>query len=109
MMGSSVTVVQGFDMDKYLESKMVTDFYVTDATVDNVTSQYNDYAGVSEEDRETFSKIDGITGIGSVYMLEGSHKVEGKAVERAKKKSVRIIRCLLICTAFHHISGIRLK
>ena len=85
MMGSSVTVAQGFDMDKYLESKMVTDFYVTDATVDNVTSQYNEYAGVSEEDRVAFSKIDGITGIGSVYMLEGSHKTEGRAAERAKK------------------------
>ncbi|MDD6646212.1 MAG: ABC transporter permease [Firmicutes bacterium] len=85
MLNSTVTVVKGFDMDKYIRNYVVSDFYVSDASAMNEYSSSPDYEGVSEVDADAFRELEGITGFGRVFMHETRKKLEGDELAEMKK------------------------
>ena len=85
LLNGTVTLVKGFDMDKYIENSVVSDFYVTDATVTNLNSIEKNFNGVSADFQKQLANINGITAIGSVYMKEQRHKFSDEKKENAKQ------------------------
>lgn len=68
LLNSVYTIVTGFDMDKYLADKLLTDFEVSSASIYNFSSPETDYQGVTKEFQEELSSQDGVTDIGNVYL-----------------------------------------
>ena len=62
------TLVHGFDMDKFLASRVVSDFMMTDATILNVGASSRELRGISEQDYAAVSQLEGLEGIGRVYL-----------------------------------------
>lgn len=85
LLNGTVTLVNGFDMDKYIENSVVSDFYVTDASITNLSSAAEIYDGVSADLRGRISELEGITEMGSVYMKESLHKLSGEKLENGKR------------------------
>ena len=85
LLNATFTLINGFDMDKYIENKAVSDFYITDASLVNVNSPVNIYNGVSKEIQEEIKNLNGITDFGSVYMRETQHKFNETGFSNAKK------------------------
>lgn len=72
MLNSIYSLVQGFDMDKFISSMTVSDFSVADATLDNLSVNFEDIVldGVTEEFLEALEEQSGVTDIGNIYMKE---------------------------------------
>lgn len=85
LLNGTVTIVSGFDMDKYIENQVVSDFYISDASLMNMTSAESVYNGVSKEDIEAMKSLQGITDFGNVYMREMQHKLDDTGFKNAKK------------------------
>ena len=83
LLQTTVTITKGYDMDKYLKEKAVSDFMFTDSGILNLTgtSAYDD---ITPEVMSDINKIPGLTETGYVYMREYLHKVEDKVIQRAK-------------------------
>lgn len=77
LLNSVYTIVSGFDMDKYLADKLLTDFEVSSASVYNFSSLETDYAGVTEEFQKELSSQKGITDIGNIYLDGIVHNYSG--------------------------------
>ncbi|MCL2054461.1 MAG: ABC transporter permease [Oscillospiraceae bacterium] len=94
MLNSAYSAAQSFDMDKYLENSLVTDFAVTDATVLNygIVDSVND--SITHEFLNELEEH-GITEYGCVYFEQTmEHKLTEKAYENfirffdAKRESI---------------------
>ena len=85
LLNGTFTLINGFDMDKYIENQAVSDFYITDASVMNLNSTVEIFNGVSKELQDEIKALDGITDFGSVYMQETQHKLNETGAENAKK------------------------
>lgn len=75
LLNSTFTLINSFDMDKYIENRAVSDFYITDASMVNLNSPVKSYNGVSHELQQELRKLKGVTDFGSVYMKETQHKL----------------------------------
>lgn len=84
LLNGTVTIVSGFDMDKYIKESIVSDFYMTDATLINPAILAGIFDGITPELVEEVEKLDGVTDSGCVYMEEYEHKLDKPALERAK-------------------------
>ncbi|MDD7176623.1 MAG: FtsX-like permease family protein [Lachnospiraceae bacterium] len=84
LLNGTVTIVSGFDMDKYIKESIVSDFYMTDAAMTNPMHTVEVTDGVSPELVETVGKLAGVTDSGCVYMKEYEHKPDEPALARAK-------------------------
>lgn len=64
------SLISGFDMDKFVSNMVVSDFSVSDATLDNVSVQMGDRVldGVTEEFLRDLSEQDGVEEIGNIYV-----------------------------------------
>lgn len=85
ILNSTITIVKGFDMNKFLKNYAVTDFYVTDSSIANLASDEDLYDGVSKQDIDAFKSMDGITGSGCVYMAENNQTVDGNSLSNELK------------------------
>ena len=85
LLNGTFTLINGFDMDKYIENQAVSDFYITDASVMNLNSTVEIFNGVSKELQDEIKALDGITDFGSVYMQETQHKFNETGAENAIK------------------------
>lgn len=72
MLNCIYSLVQGFDMDKFVSSMTVSDFSVADATLDNLSVDYDSIVmdGVTEEFLDSLGKQKGVEDIGNIYMKE---------------------------------------
>ena len=70
LLNGTVTIVSGFDMDKYIKESIVSDFYMTDASMTNPMSMEAMTDRVSPELVEEVEELDGVTDGGCVYMEE---------------------------------------
>lgn len=72
LLNSVYGMVTGFDMDSFVASKVVSDFSVSDATLDNlnVDLEAKVVDGVTEEFRQALSEQEGIREMGNLYMSE---------------------------------------
>lgn len=84
LLNGTVTIVSGFDMDKYIKASIVSDFYMADATMTNPMSMEAMTDRVSPELVEEVEKLDGVTDGGCVYTEEYVHKLDEPALTRAK-------------------------
>ncbi len=85
LLNTVFTIVNGFDMEKYLSNQIVSDFRISDATILNNAGLSGDILnGVSEEDIARFREIDGVTDFGCVYMQEQKHVLSGAALQTAR-------------------------
>lgn len=64
--------VQGFDMDKFVSNLVVSDFSIADATLDNLSVNYESIVtdGVTEEFLDELKKRKGVEEIGNIYLKE---------------------------------------
>lgn len=85
LLNGTFTLVNSFDMEKYIEDRAVSDFYITDASVINLNSTVKIFNGVSKELQDEIKSLNGITDFGSVYMQEAQHKFNETGVKNAKK------------------------
>ena len=84
LLNGTVTIVNGFDMDKYIKESIVSDFYMTDAAMTNPMHMVEITDGVTPELVEEVVKLEGVTDSGCVYMKEYEHKPDASALTRAK-------------------------
>lgn len=84
ILSGTVTLVKGFDMDKFIRSYSATDFYVTSASLLNVSSPETDYAAVSAEDAKALKDLAGVTDFGGVYLMENYLDLEGDLQKRTE-------------------------
>lgn len=81
LLNGTVTLVKGFDMDKYIQQYLVSDFYISDASVINLMSSDKIYNGVNSDLRELITSLDGVTETGNVYMKEYVHTMDKTRME----------------------------
>lgn len=72
MLNSIYSLVRGFDMDKFVSSMTVSDFSVADATLDNLSVDYESIVtdGVTKEFLEALHKQKGVEDVGNIYLKE---------------------------------------
>lgn len=72
LLNSIYSLVQGFDMDKFVSSMTVSDFSVTDATLDNLSVAWDSIVrdGVTTDFLKALDQQKGIEEKGSIYMKE---------------------------------------
>ncbi len=67
ILNSVYTLVTGFHMEAYVSRMSISDFYVTDATVDNTSSSSRNTADVPEDFLEELKAQPDVTETGNVY------------------------------------------
>lgn len=72
MLNSIYSLVQGFDMDKFVSSMAVSDFSVADATLDNLSVNYDAIItdGVTKKFLDALGKQKEVKETGNIYMKE---------------------------------------
>ena len=85
LLTGTYTLVQGFDMDKFLSHKVVTDFLVTDASVISGTARTPVLDGVTDAALDEIAALPGLESMGSVYMREILHTFSDEAWQRAQE------------------------
>lgn len=73
LLNSTATMINGFDMDQYLKNSVISDFYMTDASIANVGTLQEVYNGVSRELQQEIKAFPEVTETGCVYMQEYAH------------------------------------
>ena len=68
LLNSVYSILKGFDMDKYVASRSVSDFMVADATVDNPAIYENVIDGVTKEIYDSIAAMPEVEEMGSVYL-----------------------------------------
>lgn len=70
LLNSVYSLIQGFDIDKFVANMTVSDFSVADATLDNMSVDYDSIVldGVTEEFLEALKGQKGVEEVGNIYM-----------------------------------------
>lgn len=85
LLNSVYTVVTGFDMDRFISNYMITDFSVTDATINTYTGRDTVYDGVTTDFIEAINEREDIEKIGNIYMIGNEHKLSDKEYADLKR------------------------
>ncbi|MGZ9584711.1 ABC transporter permease [Paenibacillus marinisediminis] len=81
LLNSVYTMVTGFDMDKYLETEIQTDFVIGDVGLFNVNIGFSGQDTVTEELVASLASREDVEDIGSVYFTAGEHPITGTTLE----------------------------
>ena len=84
LLQTTVTVTKGYDMDKYLKEKAVSDILLTDS---NILTAMGDgtFDRITPDVMRDIDQIPGLTETGYVYMREYLHHVDDKVISRTKE------------------------
>ena len=85
LLNGTATLIRCFDMDKFIAHEIVTDVYMTDASVYNVVAGVRFFNSITPQIRDEVRALPGVTDVGSVYMQEYGHELKGGAYENAKR------------------------
>ena len=83
LLNAAVTVSRGFDMDKYIENMVVSDFYITDKTITNPVGGEKRIDSITPETADALKGTGMAEETGSTYMREKFHTLSGTAYENA--------------------------
>lgn len=72
ILNSVYTTVRGFDMDKFLESVMISDYMVTDRSIIQYLG-YRELEGVTQEFEEALRSQEGVENLSEIYQSIGGH------------------------------------
>lgn len=81
ILNSVYTMIQGFDMDKYVGQYIVGDALVTDASILNSSVSERTIDGITPEIKKELETMDGIQEVHNVYFTGGNIKLSQKAKE----------------------------
>ena len=72
LLNSIYSLIKGFDMDKYVSNMIVSDFSVSDATLDNFSIDWQSIVkdGVTEDFLNDLGKQEGVEEVGNIYLKE---------------------------------------
>ncbi len=84
LLNITATISRGFDMDKYIQSSVVSDFYITDKTITHATGGERKLDGIPPELAEEVKSNSGVSETGCTYIREQKHILSDKAYENAK-------------------------
>lgn len=80
LLNSIFSLVSGFDMDKFISSQTISDYMVTDATLDNMSispvSRVTD--GVTEDFTKELKRQKGISEVGNIYVDQTDHTLSSQ-------------------------------
>ena len=84
LLQTTITITSGYDMDKYLKEKAVSDIMLTDS---NILTAMGDgtFDEVTPEVMNDINQIPGLTETGYVYMREYIHNAEDKVISRTEE------------------------
>jgi ABC-type transport system, involved in lipoprotein release, permease component len=85
LLASIISLVNGFDMGKYLEDQMQTDFAVADQSLYNAMMFETNTEGVDQEILTAIDNLDGLEASGNIYIFEDEHQLSQDAVKRANE------------------------
>ena len=85
LLGSVISIVNGFDMEEYLKNQMRTDFAVAHQSLYNAMSSQTDYEGVTPELLTELGVLPGLKAIGNIYFMEENHRLTTEAAHRASE------------------------
>lgn len=95
LLNITFSLTRGFDMDKYLQDHIVSDFYVTDASLLNGFSAARSFNSLTPEVQEQLEALDGVTETGHMYMREykytlndNEHKTVKEIIDRHAAEGV---------------------
>lgn len=88
LLNSIYSIIQGFDMDKFVASMTVSDFSIADATLDNLSVDYSSIVtdGVTKEFLGALGKQKGVEDIGNIYIKEINPTFTDEAYALVKKR-----------------------
>lgn len=81
LLNTTYTILQGFDLEKYVETQTNGDFEVTDWTIASPGVYEKNVEGIDREFEEAVSQIPGLTRFEKVYSGEGGASLTEEAVE----------------------------
>lgn len=104
LLNSIYSLILGFDMDKFVASMTVSDFSVADATLDNLSVDFNAIVtdGVTEEFLEALEGQKGVEEIGNIYMKDLSPTFTDEAYGLIEE---RIIKNLQVREEYGSLMG----
>lgn len=85
LLNAAVTISRGFDMDKYIQNMVVSDFYITDKTVTSPIGGERKLDSITPEIINDVKNFAGISEIGCTYMRQQMHSLSDMAYENTKK------------------------
>lgn len=84
LLQATVTITDGYDLDKYLHEKAVADLMLTDSRI--LTSMGEaEFDDITPQVRQDVESLDGVTETGSVYMREIRHHMDDAHVKRVRE------------------------
>ncbi len=84
LLQATVTITDGYDLDKYLQQKAVSDLMLTDSRILTAAGD-TDFDDITPQVRQDVESLDGVTETGSVYMREIQHDLDDAHVERVRE------------------------
>lgn len=86
LLNTTVTLVNGFDHEKYLENYAVSDFCISAAELHNpnILTDGESTDGITPEVMEDIEQLSGVEKTGYVYFGEYVHSLSAEALERAE-------------------------
>lgn len=84
ILNSVYTTVRGFDMDKFLESVMISDYMVTDRSIVQYLG-YRELQGVTKEFEEALRSQEGVENLSEIYQSGGNHVFSDTEWERMEQ------------------------
>ncbi len=85
LLNVAVTVSRGFDMDKYIQNMVVSDFYITDKTITSSAGGDINLESITPETTDAVKKLNGVSETGCTYMQQQMHILSDNACENAKR------------------------
>lgn len=81
----TVTLSRGFDMDKYIQNSIVSDFYITDKTITSNIGTERNTNSITPEIIDKVKNLSGVSETGCTYMRAKIHTLSSSAFENAKR------------------------
>ena len=85
LLNATFSFAHGFDMDKYLQDNIISDFYVTDAAILSSFSGAGNFNSITPDVQYALETLDGITETSHVYMREYQHILNDNERQKAKE------------------------
>ena len=81
----TVTLSRGFDMDKYIQNTVVSDFYITDKAITSYTGGEEKLDSITPGIINDVKNFGGVSETGCTFAYQQVHTLSDKAYENAKK------------------------
>ncbi len=107
LLNTTFSLAHGFDMDKYLQNHVVSDFYITDASVLNSYSAAQSFNSITPEVQKQLASLDGVSETGHMYMREYKYTLNDNEQQKVKdildEYAASGADSMILQQAYHHL------